>query len=310
MQKFEKTVKIEESGESVDIYVVKPTNAIIAKADMHRAKIWNKCIRDGIIIKKELAIIMEERGIWNEAKSNKEDEIGKEIQQLEKRLYRGEKGKRPKVSDGQKVAIEMRNLRLKLRDLITERIGMEENTAESLSDNARFDYFVSSCTFYKEGDQKVYADIEDYSKRSSDEVAFAAASLLGDILYNLDSTFEVNLPENKWLKSFNLVNDDLSLINNEGDLVDTEGRKVNNSGYFLDDQDNRVDINGVPLAEDGNYIMVDYENDLTDNKPKKSKTTRSRKKSTTTKASSKKIEQIEEKAKEIEQTAEVITTES
>ena len=306
MKKYEKTVKIEETGEEVDMYVLKPNNDIITKADMYRAKMWNKCIRDGIIIKKELSILMEERGIWNQEKSNNEEAIGKEIQQLERKLYRGENGKRPKVSEGQRIAIDMRNLRLKLRDLITERITLEENTAEALSDNARFDYFVAECTFYKDG-RKVYDGVEDYSQKNSDEIAYAAAALLGDILYSLDPNFEGSLPENKWLKAFNLVDDELSLINVEGDLVDTHGRKVNENGYFIDDKDNRVDINGVPLSEDGNYVMVDYENDLVPTSPKPKKKASPRKKT-----AKPKTDNTPEASKVIDtaRVAEIITTES
>ena len=306
MKKYEKTVTVEETGEEVDIYVLKPNNDIITKADMYRAKMWNKCIRDGIIIKKELAILMEERGIWNQEKSTSEEAIGKEIQELERKLFRGENGKRPKVSEGQRIAIDMRNLRLKLRDLITERITLEENTAEALSDNARFDYFVAECTFYKDG-RKVYDGVEDYSQKNSDEIAYAAAAMLGDILYSLDPNFEGSLPENKWLKAFNLVDDELSLINVEGDLVDTAGRKVNESGHFIDDKDNRVDINGVPLSEDGNYVMVDYENDLVPTPPKPKKKASPRKKT-----AKPKTDNTPEASKVIDtaRVAEIITTES
>ena len=255
MKKYEKTVTVEETGEEVDIYVLKPNNDIITKADMYRAKMWNKCIRDGIIIKKELAILMEERGIWNQEKSTSEEAIGKEIQELERKLFRGENGKRPKVSEGQRIAIDMRNLRLKLRDLITERITLEENTAEALSDNARFDYFVAECTFYKDG-RKVYDGVEDYSQKNS---------------------------------------------------VDTAGRKVNESGHFIDDKDNRVDINGVPLSEDGNYVMVDYENDLVPTPPKPKKKASPRKKT-----AKPKIASTSDTSKVIDtaRVAEVTTTES
>ena len=267
-----------DNGDKVSIYVVKPSNEIISKADIHRARRWNECIRDNIITKKELKTLMEERGIWNKSKSDKEGEISKQITDLEKTLYRGKGGKRPKVSEGKDLALEMRKLRVELRELISERLGLEENTAEALSDNARFDYFVANCTFFKDSDKRVYNSVEDYNTKSNDSIAFAAASMLGNILYNLDSDFEKNLPENKWLSMFNLTDEEGNLVNSEGTTVDSEGRIINDLGHFLDDDGNRVDADGVPLDEDGNYILVDYENDL---EPKKKRTTR---KKTTTKA--------------------------
>jgi len=265
-----------DNGDKVSIYVVKPSNEIISKADIHRAKRWNECIRDNIITKKELKTLMEERGIWNKSKSDKEGDISKEITDLEKTLYRGKGGKRPKVSEGKDLALEMRKLRIELRELISERLGLEENTAEALSDNARFDYFVATCTFFKDSDKRVYNSVEDYNTKSNDSIAFAAASMLGNILYNLDSDFEKNLPENKWLSMFNLTDVEGNLVNSEGTTVDSEGRIINELGHFLDDDGNRVDADGVPLDEDGNYILVDYDNDL---EPKKKRTT-TRKKTT------------------------------
>ena len=278
MSSNEKEVELED-GTKVTIYVVKPSNQVISQADIHRAKRWNECIRDNVITKKELKTLMEDRGIWDKSKSDKEDEIGSKISDLEKKLYRGEGGKKPKVSEGKNIALEMRRLRSDLRELISERLGLEENTAEALADNARFDYFVANCTFYKDSGKRVYNSVEDYNERSSDSVAFTAASMLGNILYNLDSDFEKNLPENKWLNMFNLTDDEGSLVNSEGKTVDGEGRLINEQGHFLDEDGNRVDANGIPLDKDGNYILVDYENDL--EPPKKKRTTR---KKATTKA--------------------------
>jgi len=265
-----------ENGDKVTIYVKKPSNEIISGADIHRAKRWNRCIRDEIITKKELGTLMEDRGIWDKSKSDKEDEITTKITTMEKNLYRGTNGKKPKVSEGKELALQMRKLRVELRNLIGERLALEENTAEALSDNARFDYFVAHCTFYKDSDKRVYNSVEDYNSKSSDAIAFTAASILGNILYNLDSDFEKSLPENKWLSAFDLSDEKGNLVNSDGEQVDSEGRIINDLGHFLDAEGNRVDIDGIPLDEDGGYVLVDYVNDL---KPPKKKTTR--KKTTT-----------------------------
>ena len=46
-----------DNGDKVTIYVVKPSNEIISKADIHRARRWNECIRDNIITKKAMTIL-------------------------------------------------------------------------------------------------------------------------------------------------------------------------------------------------------------------------------------------------------------
>ena len=148
---------------------------------------------------------------------------------------------------------------------------MEENTAEALSDNAKFDYFVADCTFYENG-QKVYSSVEDYNQKSSDEIAFAAAGALAEMMYQLDSKFEDSLPENKWLKKHNLVNQDGALVDRNGETTDLQGRKINKFGHYIDSEGRRVDIDGNLLDEDGNYVeQAIYEDDLREDSSKETK---------------------------------------
>ena len=271
-----KTGEGDDDVREVEIVVKQPPNSVVKLAERHKSKVWNQCIQDECLTKKELSVLMKKRGVWDEAKDQEEEDITKEIIRLEKELYHGKevKGKRvkPKVSEGRDIAIGIRKQRLMLRDLIAERIGLEENTADNLADNARFDFLVAHCTFYKDG-KKVYNSFEDYNSKSADEIAFASAELLGRMLYNLDSSFEKNLPENKFLSKFNLVNDDLSLVDptNPDQLIDTTGKHIDKDGYLLNDDGERVDKEGNPITDDGDYEMADYVNDLV---PTKKKTTR------------------------------------
>lgn len=282
---MEGKAKVKQDGQEteVEIYVVRPNNDTIKMAERYKSKVWNQCIQDGILTKKELGVLMRKRGIWDEKKDREENEITKEIIKLEKELYQGKTGgAKPKLSEGRDLAIQIRRKRSELRDLITEKITLEENTADNLADNARFDYLVAHCTFYKDG-TRVYKDFDEYNKKSSDEIAFEAASLLGKLFYNLDSDFEKNLPENKFLKRFNLVNDDLSLVdpNNPEQLIDTNGKRIDKDGYYIDENGNRIDREGAKLTEEGMYELAEYENDLlvTETEPSEPKKT-TKKKST------------------------------
>jgi hypothetical protein len=155
----------------------------------------------------------------------------------------------------------MRIKRNELRDLIAEKMSLEQNTAESISDNVRFDYLVANSAFYQNG-QKVYNDLDDYKERSDDQIAFSAASSLAAMMYSVDKDFEAKLPENKFLKMFHFVDDNLSLVNDKGETVDTDGRRIDNQGYWLNDQGQRVDKDGNVLDENGNYVpTVTYVDD-------------------------------------------------
>ena len=89
---------------------------------------------------------------------------------------------------------------------------MDANTAEGLADNARFDYLVSVSVFDNDGNS-YFEDIDDYKRKSSDTVAIKAAGEMANILYDLDPQFENNLPENKFLKQYKFVDEELRLVN-------------------------------------------------------------------------------------------------
>ena len=276
---IEKTVDVELSdGTKTKIIVKKPSNAVLSAAQRKGALVWTQCIQEGVMTKKELEKVLEDRGIWTKAKAQEQANILKEISELEKKLYLS-RGVTLKTSEGKKIAIQMRRKRIELRDLLAEKVSLEQNTAESLSDNAKFDYIVSQCTF-DQHEQPVYNSIDDYSNRSDDPIAFAAASALATMLYSLDKDFEMKLPENKFLAKFDYINDDLHLVNKDGNKVDTEGRLVNDLGQFINEEGKRVDVDGNLLDEDGAYIpTTEFE---VDDKPKPKTRRRSTKKKETT----------------------------
>lgn len=257
--KKELTVEFNDKEKTpLKIYVEKPNNEVVKGADRYKAKAWNECIMDGIVTKSELSTVLKKRGIWSEDKEKEQEKITKEINELERKLYLECGKKKSKREEGKDIAIKIRKKRNDLRDLISKKMAMEENTAEAIADNSRFDYIVAYCTFHSSG-EKVYKDIEDYNSQSSDEIAFTAASALAEMMYSLDSDFEKNLPENKWLKNRELVNEDLALVNDDGKRVDLEGRLIDENGYYLDSKGNRVDKEGNPLSEDGFYEEAEDE---------------------------------------------------
>jgi len=250
----ERTVEVTlDSGDKVTVVVRKPTNRVTGDAQRIAAKVWTDCIRDGIMTKKELASIMKSNGLWDKLKEKEQEEIIDSLQKLEKKLYIGKKGSKMKVSEAKKIAFDMRIKRMELRDLLAERIELEGNTAESLSENAKFDYLVANCAFYEDG-KNVYNSLEEYNDKSEDPIAFMAASALAELMYALDKNYEEKLPENRFLIKASLVDKDLSLVNKDGHKVDAENRLINERGEYIDDEDNRIDIHGNPLDVDGNYI--------------------------------------------------------
>ena len=195
--------------------------------------------------------------------------LQQELLDGEKRLAKGGFA----LSDAKKLAIRMRDVRNKIRELISVRTSLDNHSAEGQADNSRFNYLVSVCVVYKDSDKPYFANLEDYMNRIDDPVALAGAQKLANMIYGLDNNFEKNLPENKFLRKYKFVNDDLRFvdkqgrtIDSEGRLVDKDGRYINEAGEYVDKDGNRVDADGEYLVDsepflddDGKPVVLDEE---------------------------------------------------
>lgn len=262
MKEKQREVEVKlEDGTVKKVLVKKPSNKLLSDAQLLGAKVWTNCTRDGIMTKKELEVFMRNRNIWDAEKDQQQQALVDSISSLERELALGTDGKLTKKR-GKEIAISMRRLRLMLRNLISERLSLEQNTAEALSENAKFDFLVANCVYLEDGNTKVYNSLEDYSMKADDEVAYASANALAQMMYSIDKEFEEKLPENKFLKKFNFVNSDLSLVDAENNLVDIDGKRIDNEGYYLNEDGNRVDLEGHVLDSDGALaLQAEYVDD-------------------------------------------------
>ena len=257
--KDERTFTVNEKN----YLIKKPTSRVSQEAQRVYSSEFMKSLEQGLMVKAKLKKFLQDHGVWTEEQEKEEERISKKINQLEVELYKGGKDKkRISLAEGKAKAIEMKDLRLKYAQLIAERQSYESNTAESMADNARFDFLVSECTFNEDG-TKVYSSYEDYQVRSNEELAYEAASTLAQFLYSLEDDFAKKLPENQFLLRFGLVDDELRLVNSKGHLVDKEGRLIDENGYYVDENGQRVDREGNRLSEDGlldlDVVYVDDE---------------------------------------------------
>jgi hypothetical protein len=221
-------------------------------------KIYNQtfsdAIKSGSIVRARLDDLLTEQGLWDDKKQLRFVTIQKQLSDKDKILSKGGISlKQAKV-----VALEMRQLRDELRELISVKTNLDTHTAEGQADNARFNYLVSVSVVYKDTKKPYFSSYDDYLNRSIDPVALTGAQKLGSLMYGLDNDYEKKLPENKFLIKYKLVNNNLELVDDKGSLVDAEGRLVDANGRFINEQGKFVDKDGNLVDDSGEYI-VDFQ---------------------------------------------------
>ena len=244
----------------------------VSLADQREAqKIYNQAFSDavksGSIVRARLDDLLKEQGLWDDNKQASFVALQKKIGENEKILSKGGIS----LKQAKNVAVNIKKLREEMRTLIAVKTELDSHTAEGQADNARFNFLVSACVVYKDTKQRYFKSYEDYMNRSSELVAILGAQKTAYIMYGLDSNFEKNLPENKFLIKYKLVNEQLEYVDSQGRLTDEEGRLIDENGRFINEQGqfvdrngNLVDNSGEPVVEfqpftddDGNPIIIE-----------------------------------------------------
>jgi len=218
-------------------------------------KVYNQAFTDAIkskaVVRARLDDLLKEQGLWDDEKQMKFDTLQKEISEGEAKLAKGGFS----LQQARGLAIHIKQLRDDMRDLISVRTSLDNHSAEGQADNARFNYLVSACVVYKEDNNKKYFNnMEDYLNRASEPVALLGAQHLANMMYGLDNDYEINLPENKFLKKYKFIDDKLRYINKEGHLTDRDGRLIDEQGRFVDKEGNFVDKYGNKVDSEGEYV--------------------------------------------------------
>ena len=244
-------LEIEEKGKTVKRAF--KISAATLQQQTEATKVYNRAFRDalesGALLRNKLEDYMRNQGMWNDEKQADLELMQKEILDKEKQLAKG--GIR--LSVAKDAALEMADKRAEIRAMLMERNSLDSSTAEGQADNARFDYLVSATLVYNDSNKPYFKDLADYRNKNTEAVSLEAARRLAQKLYGLDSNHEQNLAENKFLREFDFVDEDLRLLNKDGKLVDREGNLVNEDGRYIDEEGNLIDVDGNRVNEEGDY---------------------------------------------------------
>ena len=236
-----------EKGDLIKLVVVRPSPKVQSEGDKVYNKAWMNAYKNDSLLRDQVAVIVKDRGIWNDNLQAELEALDTKLIDLLKKIRAGGVTK----LEGRKLAIEVRKLRNERMQLTSTTNNLDNQTCEAQAENARFDYYVSACTLDAETGKKPYFNgYDDYVARKSETVAGDAATNLVKILYDYINILQSEFPENRFLRKFGYCDDQLRLIDKDGNLCDEDFRRVDENGFLVNDKGERID-------EDGNLVDVD-----------------------------------------------------
>lgn len=254
-KKVVKTKMTNEKGKevSVELSIVYPQPAQLNSAQLEYDKCFKSALAGDAFLRPETDRILRERGLWDDEKEADFIALRERIAALELELDEGDMF----IDEAKDVAIDIRRARLDIADLVAEKNYLDGNTAEAQAEQSRFNYLVSVCSVYNKvwGDHKrgdrVFKTLNEYLTNNTEQYARDLATQFATIMYNVDSDFEKNLPENKFLAEYGFVRDDLRLVNEDGHLVDLQDRLVDEDFNLVNEKGEIIDEEGHLLDENG-----------------------------------------------------------
>jgi len=245
-QQFE-TFEIKVDGVLTKFKVCAPTMEQQREAMKVRNSTFADAVKSGALLKPQVENLMLERGLWSKEKEEKYLALEKQILDGREQLKKGG----IKLSEARDLAIDMSTLRTQLIEIRIEESVLMNDSAEGQADNAHFNYLVAACTVYNDTEQLVFSGFDDYLNRAKTEVAFNAAQCLAALTMGVKRDMEQDLPENQFLCQYGFIDENLRLINKDGQHITRDGK-------LLDENDQVIEevVETKPfLDDDGNEIF-------------------------------------------------------
>jgi hypothetical protein len=236
-------------GQEVTVYVTRPTKEETAKAQIASNKVFKEALIEGALVRKTLDVELEKQGIWNDEKQERVEKLNTEIRDNLTKLKKGG----IKLSEARDLAIRVRIARIEVTSLLAKRNAYDAYTAEAQAEAAKIDNLMTLCIKNEKGEQ-YFKDVDEYRNNNDQPFLIQAANKLITMLYGVDESWESDLPENKFLKKYKFVDDELRLVK-DGHYVTIDGKRINENFEYVDEDGNVVDADGNRVDEDGLPIV-------------------------------------------------------
>ncbi len=251
MNKNSKTKTFKHKGNTYT--VIQPSNKIRRESDSVYAKSYREAIQNGFFLEAEVEDILKARGYDEKTANKQKNTILKKVRSLESKLYK--KGFGTKI-EGQEIEFKIKDLREEYDSVDSAKNELTSQCANTIAENKRFSFFAYACVLNSDHD-RIWDSFKDFEEDETDLAYTAATEVLG-LIYESNQIVVRNMEkqksENKWLMDNKLMDDDFNYLNEEGHMVDREGRLIDKDLNFIDTEGRRVDIFGNLINNDGDII--------------------------------------------------------
>lgn len=176
-----------------------------------------------LLMRQELDKIFKDGDIWGKTEEDKVKSLQSDIDKLLNKIRKGGL----KVTEGRQICIDIADKRKEIVQIMHKRQMFDAATVESVAEAEKLDFLIYTCTVYAEDSKNYWESFDDMKNDKTSNIYTYASNLVYEVVFGVDPAFEKNLPENKWLKKYNFVDDELYFIDRKtGKKVDKTGKPI------------------------------------------------------------------------------------
>lgn len=190
-------------------YIVR-TPTVRQNQDARRVyiKAWNEAKKESVL-RPNLTKFLIENGIWTPEDDAKLSTLENTIESLEDFLEEGECSE----EEGIQKATDCHIARIERLALLSKKTAYDSITAEAQAENAQFDYLLSVCLVYDNG-EKVFKSFDEFLDCQDTELIETASSYLSSLVHGVSwETLLNDTPEMRF------INEHAATKTNEADAV-------------------------------------------------------------------------------------------
>lgn len=260
MQKAE--FKVKSGDEEKGYYVNMPSGKHRKEAREYKDRVFKREMlkvdengKNIAVLSNQVYNLLKSHGVWTDEKEARVKEVSKLIEDKLRLVSKGKSEQVPTVEKLREIIVkEIKPLRIEQFELLGQSRQMDNLTVESVAAEAEIDYLVTQCTFDSDG-ERVYADLDDYQIKKNEPYTDEAINQLQILIGNANPNWLLDLPENKILKKYNLIDDKGNYIVN-GVRVNSDGKPINEKGYLINEAGEQINEYGDRIDDEGNILDV------------------------------------------------------
>lgn len=203
------TVDVE--GNYIKLYLTPPNYEVTRMCDIEYKKAWTFCFQQKVKTHAALIRMFKENGDWTEAHDLKLNEVNVEIAintvVLEKLQKNGED-----QENINRVALQLMESRNQAAQLSEQKQQAYLYSCEHAADQIRMEAYIAyAVVFADDQDKRYFANYEDFTERREEQAALDVYNAYLRIVLEENSNYIRNLPENKYLVSSGVLDENLRI---------------------------------------------------------------------------------------------------